>query len=45
MGGPRDHVERLNLGRSVDYVRQGLQHFWVGISVVGFRIGFVLPTD
>ena len=36
----------LNLGRSIDESLHRLQHFWISIRVVRFRIGFVVPqTD
>ena len=46
MEGRGDGLKRLNLGRSIDHSCQGFQHFWVGIGVVSFCIGFALPqTD
>src|SRR5208337_4834998 len=41
-----DRLERLYLRRSINYLRQSLQHFWIGIGVVIVCIGLVLPqTD
>src|SRR6202022_3893351 len=46
MEGRVDNLTGLNLGRSIDYSCQGLQHFWVGIGIVSLCIGFVVPqTD
>src|ERR1700737_1370306 len=46
MEGRGDGLKRLNLGRSIDYSCQGLQHFWVGIGVVSLCVNFVVPqTD
>jgi hypothetical protein len=43
MEGRGDSLKRLNLGRSIDHSCKGFQHFWVGIGVVSFCIGFALP--
>src|ERR1700686_980099 len=41
-----DSFKRLNLRRSIDESSKYSQNFWVGIRVVSFRVGFVLPqTD
>ena len=46
MEGRSNGLKCLNLGRSIDHSCKGFQHFWVGISVVRFCIGPVLPqTD
>src|ERR1700738_273340 len=46
MEGRGDGFTRLNLGRSIDESSECSQHCWVGIRVVSFCIGFVLPqTD
>ena len=46
MEGRGDGFTRLNLGRSIDESCKCSQHFRVGIRVVSFCIGFVLPqTD
>ncbi len=34
MEGRDDRFKRLNPRRSIDYPRQGLQHFWVGVGIV-----------
>src|ERR1039457_6892812 len=46
MEGRHDRLKRLDPRRSIDYLRQGLQHFWVGVGVVIVCIVLVLPqTD
>ena len=45
MEGRHDRLKRLDPRRSIDYVRQGLQHLWVGVGVVLVRIVLVLPQS
>jgi hypothetical protein len=40
------HLKVSDLRGTVDYFRQGLQHFWIATAEVGFRIFFLVPkTD
>ena len=43
MEGRVDNVTGLNLGRSIDKSRHGLQHFGVSIGVVSIGTAFVVP--
>ena len=46
MEGRVDHIASLDLWRPLDKSGHGLQHFGVGIGVVRFRAGLVVPeTD
>src|ERR1017187_7633047 len=43
MKGRDDRLKRLNPRRSINYLRQGLQHFWVRVGVVVVCIALALP--
>src|ERR1700737_2627158 len=43
MEGRVDNITGLNLGRSIDKYRHGLQHFGVSIGVVCIGTSFVVP--